>query len=188
MFWCRIHCWQIYNWCTLCCYAALQATVLQTASSWFSLSIHSRCGEYLYSHGKWKIHYSQSTCNFYTYVKFNFLFRPITISWPVGWDFTQRELVSVAISLLSFSYIYFYILLTLSKLRFFYLDTMKCLSSYKTTYHLAFILLFSYLWMYSFNKIIIILCTSLFISSGQRILLYMENVLEKTKIYKLDGK
>lgn len=73
MFWCRIRGWQIYNWCTLCCYAALQATVLLPASSWFSLSTHSRCGEYLYSHGKWKIHYSRSICSFYTRVKFNFL-------------------------------------------------------------------------------------------------------------------
>lgn len=32
----------------------------------------SRCGEYLYSHGKWKIHYLLSICNFYTHVKFNF--------------------------------------------------------------------------------------------------------------------
>lgn len=70
MFWCRIRCWQIYNQCTLCRYAALQATVLQPASSWFSLSTHSRCGEYLRSHGEWEIHYSRSICNF---VKFNFL-------------------------------------------------------------------------------------------------------------------
>lgn len=89
MVWCRICCWQIYNWCTLCCYAALQATVLQPTSSWFSLSAPSRCGEYLYSHRKWKIHYSRPIWNFYTHVKFNFLPSHIQtyhqISRPGAW-------------------------------------------------------------------------------------------------------
>ena len=33
----------------------------------------SRCGEYLYSHGMWKIHCARPICNFHTHVKFNFL-------------------------------------------------------------------------------------------------------------------
>lgn len=45
MVWCHICCWQIYNWYTLCCSAAHQATVLQPASSWFSLSAPSTCGK-----------------------------------------------------------------------------------------------------------------------------------------------
>lgn len=77
---CRIYSWQIYNWCTLCCDAALRATVLQPASSWFSpfysLAVTRDAVNTFYSRGKWKIQYSQSICNLHTHVKFNFLRLP----------------------------------------------------------------------------------------------------------------